>query len=434
MRILAFIIIALLSFNSISQEQETINWINQNAIEIEDADPDTKLINFNNNIPEKFANAKIFGFGEATHHGKEFFDIKAKFFKYLVKTQEIKAFIMEDSYPAEAGINEWISGGKGDIKTIADNFNIIPWSNQEVVELLEWIRDYNSDKFQKEQIRFYGMDIQHVEGINEEIRDFVKKYKVPVSEELLEIVDDCANKKVDYKNENDWGDKEIPKLEEIEQIILNFQSTSNQKNNQEFKYTLRALNYLIKYTEYLQNPKSEVRDLKMYENVKWIIENEAENGKAFIWAHNEHINNKEISPAGSGWVSVGGHLKEFYKDDYYSVYFDFGVGKVIGHVTRRNKPNYWDVYEIDKPFRKTYAKTLFKANKDIYFIDMEEALKNSDARSFFSDKKKQLLLGASGYSPKGKNKAMVNKKFSEICDGLIFIKRISVPNYDLNSK
>jgi erythromycin esterase len=33
---------------------------------------------------------------------------------------------MEESYQAESGINEWISG-KGDIKTIAKNFNIGFW-------------------------------------------------------------------------------------------------------------------------------------------------------------------------------------------------------------------------------------------------------------------------------------------------------------------
>jgi erythromycin esterase len=33
---------------------------------------------------------------------------------------------MEESYQAESGINEWISGGK-EIKTIAKNFNIGFW-------------------------------------------------------------------------------------------------------------------------------------------------------------------------------------------------------------------------------------------------------------------------------------------------------------------
>lgn len=432
MRKYFLLILCFFTLNINAQEVETINWINNNLIAIEDPNPDSELKIFDKNIPDKFKNANIFGFGEATHHGKEFFNIKAKFFKYLVEHHDVKVFIMEESYPAESGINEWISGGKGDIKTIADNFSLMPWRNKEVVNLLEWMRNYNLGKSTDDQIRFYGMDIQVVSNINQGIRDFVKEHNIPVSEELLSIVDSCANKKIDYSKSTDWADIQIPKLKKIEQIIIDSQPTSITEKNEEFVSVIRALNYLIKFTYYLQHSRSEVRDLKMFENVKWIISNQAKNGKAFIWSHNEHINNKEISPSGSGWISVGGHLKEYYKDKYYSVYFDFGKGKLIGYVIKKNKPNYWDVYEIDKPFRKTYAKTLIKANKEIYFIDMDNA-RDSDLEGFFNDEKRQLLLGGSGYSPRKKHRAMVRKKYSEICDGLIFVRSISVPNYDLNS-
>lgn len=428
MRIYLSVILFFLTLHLNAQDVKDINGINNNIIKIEDADPNSELEIFDNNIPEKFANARIFGFGEATHHGKEFFDIKAKFFKYLVKTLDVKVFIMEEAYPAEYGINEWISGGKGDIQTIANNFTIIPWRTKEVVNLLEWMRNYNLGKPIEEQIRFYGMDIQNVDNINWEIRNFVKKYNIPVNEELLLIVDSTSNKKVNYKNSTDWADIQIPKLKEIEQILLNFQTDTKAENNEEFTSVVRALNYLIQYTYYLQHSKSVVRDLQMFENVKWIVDNKAHNGKAFIWAHNEHINNKELLSYGSGWTNLGRHLKQHYTDDYYSVYFDFGIGKVIGLVTRRNKPHYWDVFEIKKPFRNTYAKTLFEANEDIYFIDMNTALQ-SNAESFFSDKKKQILLGASGYDPK--KKEIISKKYSEMFDGLIFIKSISVPNYNL---
>jgi erythromycin esterase len=52
---------------------------------------------------------------------------------------------MEESYQAESGINEWISGGKGDIKTIAKNFNIGFWYTKNQ-NLLEWMREYNIGK------------------------------------------------------------------------------------------------------------------------------------------------------------------------------------------------------------------------------------------------------------------------------------------------
>ena len=431
MRIFLLAITYFLSFQTYGQNDKVVSWINEHSIKIEDANPDTKLSIFSDNIPKKFADAKIFGFGEATHHGKEFFDIKAKFFKYLVEVHNVKVFIIEDSYPSEAGINEWISGGKGNAKTIANNFSIAPWYCKEVVNLLEWMRNYNLAKTKDQQICFYGMDIQNAQNINQEIRDLVKKYNIPISEELLIVADKCANKKIVYNESTDWADIQIPKLNGIESILRDFQNDINNENNVEFNSAIRALNYLIKYTYYLQNSKSAVRDLKMFENVKWIIENKAENGKAFIWAHNEHINNKEMLSYGSAWISLGGHLKEYYENDYYSVGFDFGIGRLRGFVSKKNEPNYWETYQLDEPFRRTYAKTLFEAKEDIYFIDMFEASKNN-SNDFFSKKTKQLVLGGPGFNPK--QYYLIPKKFSEMYDGLIFVKKITVPNYKLNAK
>lgn len=431
MRTLIFLFSFFLLFPIYSQNSDIVSWINANAIKIEDANPDTELSNFNNNIPTKFENAKIFGFGETTHHGKEFFDIKAKFFKYLVKNQDVKVFIIEDSYTSESGINEWISGGKGNTETVAENFSLYPWYCKEIVDLLNWMREYNLTKTNREKIRFYGMDIQSVQNINNEIRDLVKKYNIPIDEKLLSVADECANKRVEYNKKTNWADNKMPKLKKIESIITEFQRVRDIKNNKEFISTIRALDYLMKYTFYVQNPLSTVRDLKMFENVKWIIENETTNGKAFIWAHNEHINNKEMLSYSSGWTSLGAHLKEFYKNDYYSVGFDFGKGTLRGFVTKKNKPSYWETYKIDKPFRKTYAKTLFEAKEDIYFIDILDASVDNTV-NFFSKKSKQLILGDIGFNPK--KYYLIPKKFSEMYDGLIFVKSISVPNYKLGEK
>ena len=250
------------------QNNKTVKWINENSIEIEDVSPDSELTVFKDNTPNKFANAKVFGFGEASHNTKEFFDIKAKFFKHLVKNQGVKTFIMEDSYQAESGINEWISGGEGDIKTIAKNFNIGFWKNKEIVNLLFWMRNYNRNKTKENQIRFYGMDIQLGTKINTEIREFVTKNSIQIDEKLLKIADSCANKKIDYRKYDDWWEKQIPKLKKLKNQISN--STTKQKGK---KSILRSLNYLIMFTEYASKvtnkyPEStEFRDLKMFENV-----------------------------------------------------------------------------------------------------------------------------------------------------------------------
>ena len=415
------------------QNNKTVKWINENAIEIEDASPDSELTIFEGNTPNKFANAKVFGFGEASHNTKEFFDIKAKFFKHLVKTQGVKIFIMEESYQAESGINEWISGGNGNIKTIAKNFNIPFWQRYEIVNLLQWMRSYNSDKPKEDQIRFYGMDIQIGKNINQEIRDYLDTNKITIDKKLLTLADSCSNKKIDFRKKDSWWKIKIPKLKALKQQIQNIKT-----ENEEHKSLIRSLNYLISYTEYAslvkdEYPKStEFRDLKMFKNVKFIVENESKNGKAFIWAHNEHINKREMYYTGSNIINLGRHLKDYYKEDYYSVGFDFGTGKINGFVIDRKKGNHWKTYHIEKPFKKTYAKTLMLINKDIYFIDFQKAIE-SDSSNFFSKKNKHLLIAGGGYQPKPLHRIMISKIYTETYDGLIFVKEISKPESNLDN-
>lgn len=409
-----------------SQKKQTINWITNNSIEIEDANPNSHLKIFEHNTPQKFSNAKIYGFGEASHNTKEFFDLKAKFFKHLVKTEGVKTFVMEESYQAESGINEWISGGQGDIKTIAKNFATGFWYTKEIVDLLQWMRNYNLNKAKENQIRFYGMDIQLGTNINTEIREFLTKNRIELNEKLLKIADSCANKKIDYRKYDDWWEKQIPKLIDLKNQISNAAIKQRGKTS-----ILRSLNYLIMYTEYaskvtIKYPEStEFRDLKMFENVNYISEHLSGNGKVFIWAHNEHINKKEMYSTGSNIINLGRNLKDYYGDDYYAVGFDFGIGKINGLVTDKKKGNYWKTYDIEKPFRKTYAETLMLVNKDIYFIQFDNNL------DFFNQKSKHLLIGGGGYQPKPLHRMLINKVYADTYDALIFVKEISNPEYNL---
>lgn len=94
----------------------------------------------------------------------------------------------------------------------------------------------------------------------------------------------------------------------------------------------------------------------------------------------------------------------------------------------KNKPHHWEVFTVDKPFKRTYSKTLFEANENIYFLDINK-LSQDNQINFFNKKEKQLILGGPGFDPK--DFSLIPKKFSEMYDGLIFVKRISVPNYNL---
>ena len=79
------IFIILIFFNfARAQEKPIIGWIDNNALNISNSNQTNDI-----NIPfdrmsEKFKNARIYGFGEASHQHKDFFNLKTKSIYYIM--------------------------------------------------------------------------------------------------------------------------------------------------------------------------------------------------------------------------------------------------------------------------------------------------------------------------------------------------------------
>lgn len=104
-------------------------------------------------ISDEFAQAKIIGVGESTHGTHEFFIAKSELFKRLVKENGLNALLFEDGIKQCSAINEYISSGKGNLKELVLRFYPV-WRNQEVIQLLQWMRD----NFSQYPVNFVGFD------------------------------------------------------------------------------------------------------------------------------------------------------------------------------------------------------------------------------------------------------------------------------------
>lgn len=412
---------------STAQDKTVVEWLNANAIPIEDATQTASPSAFANVVPQKFKDARVFGFGEATHHTKEFFDLKAKFFKYLVEQQGVTLFLMEESYQAEEGINRWISGGEGDINTIKQNFMHGIWRANEVVALLQWMRNYNTGKPREKQLRFYGIDDQFGKGLSAKLRTYNTKYSIDISENLLAVADSCANAPLEAGGlKKQWADKMLPQLKQIRQLLEKESGRLIAADAGEYYDHLRAFTYLEDYTLHTALPYADSRDKDMYTNVLRILEHEGAQSKAFIWAHNTHIDKKAY--ADYNMHSLGSRLKEHFADGYYSVGFDFGKGKLFGTLYKNGKYNGWKIHTLEAPYEKTAARTYAEVNRDMFFIDMQTALANKGVAAFLNKKMNQLGLGGPGFDPA--EPAFYKIKQGEHFDGLIFVKTVTEATYE----
>lgn len=414
--------LALLCFSfTYAQETAVTNWINQNAIIIEDAGQETPLTSLKNNSSNIFKNVRLFGFGEATHYTKEFFDLKAKFFKHLVENEGVTLFMMEDIYGYSADVNRFVAGGEGDARQMAGKLGFTLWHNEEIMNLLQWMRNYNNGKAADKQVKFYAIDCQWAANTNVVIKQFINKYSIKTQEGIGVVLDSCIA--LQFLNKKERIEKLAGYQKQLE--ILKTDLTNNftpQDTIQiaDLNEALYALTILNRYTNFLLKPDQDTRDKIMADNVSWLLQQYGSGSKGFIWAHNAHI----AKHAGK-FYRMGIHLKEKYGDAYYSMGFSYAKGKLIG-MTKRDKKIVWLTYDLNEPVKKTYAEVFNTANAPLYIINFKDALQNPALKTFLNSNLLIMDEANGGHYPRYNGK---KDKLAELYDGIIFVKDVSVPVY-----
>ncbi len=118
--------------------------------------------------------ARIVGLGEATHGAREFFSLKDRIFRFLVQKKGFTVFAIEAPWLTSLAIDRYITNGKGDPReALAGTFAV--WDNQEVLDLIKWMRAYNVTRGTRPALRFVGIDIQDDPvAVQNAILDFIK--------------------------------------------------------------------------------------------------------------------------------------------------------------------------------------------------------------------------------------------------------------------
>lgn len=253
-------------------------------------------LSFLKNLP---SDLKVVGLGEATHGTKEFSLIKNEIVKYLVIEKGFRNFILEASYIDANRLNNYIQAKDSNINFA---FKFIPWPfvTNEVLDLLNWFRDYNLNHIDK--ITFWGTDVgTKIQLIR--INEFYKKdsslynyYKNIYFDSSLTI---------SYKRKllND----SIKKLVNKDMFYSN-------------NYFL--INYLqtIYYELFTGGTKRKLREsFFAYFTINLIRSMESD--KFILWAHNIHIIKKSKSRK-----VLGEYLNHEFGKSYFNIGFDFNKG------------------------------------------------------------------------------------------------------------
>ncbi len=343
----------------------------------------------------KLGEARIVGFGEATHGTKEFFQMKHRLFRYLVEEHGFKAIAFEMDFAEAMIFNEYVLTGKGDLeKLMRDKMLFWTWRTTEVRDLLEWMKEYNESRVDEAKIQFWGVDtqfntynapflIEKLEGIDSILH---RQAKILTSSFQLLEFGYYRDKTEEFRNgiKND--------VESLLQLIEDQQQLIIQKTSEKEYQLIRQLAYNIIQAEatiYDQNiPESvNLRDQYMAENQLWLLDYLGPDTRICSWAHNSHVANNIYFGKGG---SMGYNLRQNLGDEYQIIAFSFSKGAFTAFNNFRLVRN---VISED-PVLNSFNFYFYHADFDNFILDLSTLPRLSDLGKLINKKTRFLGIGA----------------------------------------
>ncbi len=255
--------------------------------------------------------------GESTHGTKEYYLIRSYISKALIEDYGFDFIAVEGDWASIYELNKYVklmdeaaeSGEEamGNIQRWPEWM----WKNEIILDLVEWMRDYNEDLSINERVGFYGMDVYSPEESYKSLLDF---FDTNYTE--LDNVDRCFSE-FDYNFDNyvdfifSTGKNCSEEIAVLSDVLSDIELTEKEE------FILRQkINVLVnaeKHYRYMLSAGLASWDFRashFASTVKWIADYYGEDSRGIAWAHNTHVGDSSHIRPSTRMLNIGRILRE----------------------------------------------------------------------------------------------------------------------------
>lgn len=362
---------------------------------------------------------RIIAFGEATHGTHEFFKMKHTFVKYLVKEHGFRLFGMETHFSAYL-LNDYINRKDNDLAKVLKNIYLI-YGTQEVVDLINWMREYNDSVEEDKKIIFYGIDSQHIGYLMPELINYIKKVDPEYTIEL--------ESRLKYFQGKLKFHRRLVYLKNLKKIERHIETRREQyiklSSTKEYKIALKLTHNLkdaVKTSAVINKYSGKslsIRDEAMAENVNWLLDYEGAESKIILWAHNAHIQKTKFNGKKKDPYHMGMELKKRFGDRYYAVGFEFDKGSF--HAVNFTNGAKFEACTVTNEDSSSFAALFKEITYPCFFIDFA-SLQNTE---YYKKLENVTSIRCVGVDFSGEKFSFKKLDVKNAFDALIFIKNTS---------
>ena len=337
-------------------------------------------------ILESIGDANIVLLGEASHGTSEFYSVRAEISKRLIEEKGFSLIAVEGDWPSSRRVNQYIKGyedTKMTTKEALKAFNRWPtwmWANEEIVELVDWLKNHNSQLDSSQKVGFYGIDLYSLFESIEEVITYLK-HADPTREDykLAKNVADCFEGFNHSTEHYAMATAHFPEscTAQVEALLSSVRANETLYPI-EFEQRLNlVLNTLVVHNAekyYRASFKSDtsswnVRDEHMVEAINELRKFHGEHTKIIVWEHNTHIGDaRATTMKDDGMVNVGQLIREQNRiEDVYAIGFGTYLGTVIA-ADEWGKP--YEIMNVPPAMKESWESILHEAgafNKILLF-------------------------------------------------------------------
>jgi len=268
--------------------------------------------------------SSVIGLGEATHGTRESFQLKHRLIRLLAERGVLRTVAFECGLAPGRLIDTYVRFGDGSAREALARQRYWCWENEEVLALVEWLREHNLGLPADERVAFVGVDVQRVEsgfaellaGLESSVGD-----QNPLASERYPGILSEAAAAVRWLivGKLNAGSPQAGRAVQVLFQAAEWLGTSE----------LRALcRNVARYVDVYLNPEHEdglvMRDEYMAATALEVLEERP--GLMVVWAHNEHI---AVNPEYFGTKAMGHHLRSALGDGYLALGMLFGGGSFL---------------------------------------------------------------------------------------------------------
>lgn len=250
--------------------------------------------------------------GEATHGTHEFYEARTEITKRLITEKGFTAVTVEADWPDAYRVNRYVRGLGNDVQPTdaLDDFTRFPlwmWRNQEIVDLVHWLRRHNDNLAPDDRIGFYGLDLYSLYRSINAVIAYLERVD-PNAAERARIRYRCFNHRVEegqrYGFETSLGVRQDCEDEAVDQLLALQRKAVDQlvrdglaaadeqfQAEQNARLIVNAERYYRGMFQSRVNTWN-LRDLHMADTLDALAAHLERNGRPariVVWEHNSHI-------------------------------------------------------------------------------------------------------------------------------------------------